>query len=370
MKEEINCEHAIINDCESEETIEKALKEVAGKYWENEITTEQQKAIEEKIKEGKPILIRGFYRTGKSIMVERLRKEFNGRGFLVDGISYTSLIGKEINDFQKHFGETDVIKFVAENEYDSGAGEKKEMIRERMEKSNQAPFDFLNSYSYQKNEKLLLFIDEILDFKNYPEKLKHIANLKNLSNLQPVIILQTLPDGNPPENLFAGYETYYMKPFSIEETRTLVNQPLKGEPVSFDESAIRTIFKFTGGWPIEINRMCYELFELFQENGNLKSVYNSSDVEQLVGSLEKSIEDGIGDLKTYSHIIDNYRTLCRLMNDSQRQMIDDLIGKGEVPVSEIDSNLVQQLVDLSVVITDGRVYRVNGELFKQVVSNY
>lgn len=209
-------------------------------------------------------------------------------------------------------------------------------------------------------------LDEVIGFAEQPEKLKYLADLKGLDNIQLAIVLHRFASfENSFKEIFDGYETHFVKQLTLEEVGTLVRKPLEGTQITFTDDAIQRIFEFTGGRPMEINNVCHALMDQFSEHKNYRFTYRAEDIDGLTG--KETWQFG----ESFRVAIDTYkRVYGRSMSDEERAIIDRLIEEGEVAVSEIDTEKVQPLIDTTFVAKDESkgIYRINGVLFKRVVS--
>ena len=134
--------------------------------------------------------------------------------------------------------------------------------------------------------------------------------------------------------------------------------------LTFTDDAIQRIFEFTGGRPMEINNVCRALMDQFSEHKNYRFTYREEDIDALTG--KETWQFG----ESFRVAVDTYkRVYGRSMSDEERAIIDRLIERDGVPVSEIEAEKVQPLIDTTFVAKDESkgIYRVNGVLFKRVI---
>ncbi|MDP3769702.1 MAG: hypothetical protein Q8R40_02075 [bacterium] len=224
----------------------------------------------------------------------------------------------------------------------------------------------MNDYLASKGEKAFLSLDEIIGFAEQPEKMKYLAGLKNLSQVQLAIVLHRFASFEDSfKEIFDGYETHFVRQLAIEEVGALVRKPLEGTHITFTNGAIQRIFEFTGGRPMEVNNICRALMDQFSEHKNYRFMYRAQDIDGLTG--KETWQFG----ESFRVAIDTYKRVYNFsMSDEERAITDRLIEEGEVPVSEIDADTIQPLIDTTFVTKDESkgVYRVNGILFKRVLS--
>lgn len=365
--------------------IEKLRKERMYEYFENIVDKYEQRSpisdsvvrldqeaeIADTLRSNKPVLIRGNWRMGKTSMVRSLEAHQFGseNSIFIDVMGENVGKGVSTEDFRKYFGVDAIAEFIAEKElFGSELKDKikrEDEIREQIAESQKTSFEFLNDYLAQRGEKVFLSLDEAIGLVEQPEKLKCLADLKGLSNIQLAVVLHRFASVEDQlKAIFQGFETHFVRPLTLEEVGILVRRPLSGTRVTFTDSAIQKIFEFTGGRPMEINNVCRALMSRFSKHKNQKFTYNGNDIDTLTKKTTWYLEE------SFSSAIRNYKQVyTRSMNDEERAIIDRLIKDGEVSVSEIEAEKVQPLIDTTFVAKDEDrgTYRVNGELFKQVV---
>lgn len=336
------------------------------------VRLDQEAKIAETLRGDKPVLIRGNWRIGKTSMTRSLEThQFGSRNsILIDAMAENPGTSESIEDFQKHFGVSAIEKFIAKRELTEAELKEKftkeDEVKKQIAESQKSPFEFLNDYLAQRNEKVFLSLDEVIGFAKQPEKLKCLANLKNLRNIQLSIVLHRIASfENSFKEIFDGYETHFVRPLTLEEVGVLVRKPLEGTHITFADDAIQRIFEFTGGRPMEINNVCRALMDQFSEHKNYRFTYRAEDIDGLTG--KETWQFG----ESFRVAIDTYKQVYeRSMSDEERTIIDRLIEIGEVPISEIDPTTVQPLIDTTFVAKDESkgIYRINGVLFKRVIS--
>ncbi|OGI60641.1 hypothetical protein A2641_01930 [Candidatus Nomurabacteria bacterium RIFCSPHIGHO2_01_FULL_37_25] len=325
------------------------------------VRLDQEAKIVETLRADKPVLIRGNWRMGKTSMMESLQTHQFGlkNSIVADVMMENPYSAKSLKNFQKQFGLNAVVEFIAKREF-----KKKDELRKQITKSRKFPFEFLNDYLIEHGEKVFLSLDEVIFFAEELEKLKYLANLKSLSNIQITLVLHRVAYYESSfKEIFEEYETHFVRALTLEEVETLVRKPLEGTRITFTDDAIQRIFEFTGGRPMEINNVCWALMGS-SEHKNYKFTYSAEDIDAL--TRKETWELG----EPFRIAIVNYKNIyTSSMNNEEQAIIDKLIEKGEVPVSEIEAVKVQPLIDTTFVTRDFAkgAYRINGELFKRVV---
>ena len=337
------------------------------------VRLDQETEIAQKLRNHTPILIRGNWRMGKTSMAASLEAhQFGAESSLfIDAMGEGMGRDVSLEDFEKHFGVYKIGRFIAEKEF-LGAElkdrfEKEDHIRKQIQKSQKKPFEFLNDYLSEKGEKVFLSLDEVIGLAEQPEKLKYLAGLKNLSQVQLAVVLHRFASlENSFKEIFDGYETHFIRPLTIEEVGTLIRRPLEGTSITFTDDAVQKVFEFSGGRPMEVNNFCHALMDQFSEHKKYRFTYRAEDIEELAGKETWQLGE------SFRVAIDTYRRVySRSMSDGERAITDRLVQEGEILTSEVSPDTIQPLIDTTFVTRDDTkgVYRISGELFKRVLAD-
>lgn len=249
------------------------------------VRLDQEVEIAKDLRSHTPVLIRGNWRMGQTSMMHSLEThQFGEKNSIFIGVMTDKT--QSFDDFQKNFGIDEIADFIAEKESFEPKREdmslRTEQIRKAMINSEKNPFEFLNNYLLQKNEKVFLALDEVLGLMNQPEKIKYLASLKNLSQVQLAIIAQRIASSeNTLKEIFNGYKTHFLRPLTIEEVGIMVRKPLEGTEVTFTDDAIHKILEFTGGRPMEIKNVCRALMHKSSQHKKYKFTYRAEDINIL-----------------------------------------------------------------------------------------
>lgn len=99
---------------------------------------------------------------------------------------------------------------------------------------------------------------------------------------------------------------------------------------------------------------------------NYRFAYRAEDVEELTNKSTFALA------RSFGAVIENYKKIYKHgLSNEERTIIDRLGKEHEVPFSEISEQTVQPLIDTALITRDidRRAYRLNGALFKRVVSD-
>ncbi len=361
------------------ERIENYFRNILNQYEEympipdSIVRLDQESAIAKALRSHKPVLIRGNWRIGKTSMLRSLEKHHFGTGntLFIDVGGENIGQDKPPDELAKQFCLTQIASLIAKRELKTTAATNisdiTASIIKQIKNSKKSAFEFLNDYLAKQGQKVFISLDEVMGFTKKPERLSLLASLKGLSNIHLAIALHRLASFDDLfKNVFKGFETYFMRQLTLKEVGLLVRKPLEGTKISFTDAAIWKIFEFTGGRPMEVNNICHALISQFSKPGKYKFTYHAQDIDAFTRKNTFQFE---GDFVV---AIRNYKTVYELaMSDEERRIINKLVKIGEIPVSEIDPEIVKPLLDTTFVVKDKSrgTYRINGELFKRVIAD-
>jgi len=336
--------------------------EQAGIITDSIVRLDQEKAIGDAMDSGKPVLVRGNWRMGKTSMARSLKTHRFGDASVLKDVAMFS--GESLDNFKKALF-YEILRKIKNPEVERDREEERTLIE-----NGQDPFGYLNDHLKSKGETMYVSLDEVIAFADKPEILEYIASLRNHSNIKLNIVLHRYHKYEQRfAEIFKDFETYFIRPLTLEEVRLLITKPLENTPIGFTDEAIQKIFEITGGRPMEVNNICHYLFNPYgdghsEDKKELKIVYGQSDIDKIMIR-------SFWDLKAepFRVAIDTYKRVYeRSMSDEERAIIDRLISEKQVLVADIDKALIQPLVDTTFVkIVDG-YYSINGSLFIRVVE--
>jgi len=215
------------------------------------VRLDQEEALLESLRAKVPILVRGYYHVGKTSMAKTIvRRHYQNDVYLTG----TGEIKAPFEEFKKTFGIRQVRQYILERErpeiMDEQIRQAEREIEKRIDESDLSPLGYLDRYLGQRGEQALLVLDEVMHIVGTRdrEKLNYLASLRELANLDLIIILhRSAEDEELLGETFAGFETYYPRALTFEEVNLLVHRPLEGTPIRFTPGAIREVLAFTGG---------------------------------------------------------------------------------------------------------------------------
>ena len=262
------------------------------------VRRDQELEITEELRDGKPVLIRGTWRIGKSSMLLSLANHKFGKENSLFVTATDERIAKDATeyDFINHFGKGKISNFIAGKKLPAKESDNLEGYGKRLDRQNEIgrlisesgkdPFEYLNDFLAERNETVFLAVDEAANLGEHPaEFLEYLASLKNFSQLRIAVVLHRLAEFDEVfPKIFEGYKTHFMRALSIEETGDLIRRPLEGTPINFDDEAVQKIFEFTGGRPMEIHNVCHALMDQLSKLKSYKITYRADDIEKIIKS--------------------------------------------------------------------------------------
>lgn len=338
------------------------------------VRLDQEQAIFEDLEAGMPVLIRGNWRIGKTSMALSLaKKRYQGNALFIDAQGYSGS-DETIGDFRRDFGAHDIEQFITDREFEgkdidfNTQRARAVELKEDMKTQSVTPFEYLDKFLEQRKEKAYVAIDEVIMYASEPDKLRYLENLKDFKNMKLAIVLHRI---HKYEQLFGkvfeGFKTHFMRELSEQEIATLVRHPLKDTQITFTDGAIGELASFSGGRPMEINNLCGTLMNPDSDDKKLKLVHRASDIQEVASKP-------LWELKyTFGVAIHTYgRVYSHSMSDSERAIVDELVVKGQLPISSVETEKIQPLIDTTFVRKDEKagIYSLNGNLFKRVIQDH
>ncbi|MFA5842171.1 MAG: hypothetical protein WC882_00620 [Candidatus Gracilibacteria bacterium] len=251
---------------------------------QSEVRLDQEIAVAEALKSGHSVLLRGHERVGKSTFCSSLRE----KKLATETTLHIDLCGerREMNQL----GDREVAQYIASRT----AGSLSSVVEE-MGGSGKPPFEYLNNWLAARGEIMTLSFDEVFSFRknreNYLECWEYLAGLKHLSNVRLMLVLHAY-QGHEEDfsEIFQGFNTFWVHPLSLAETRHLVERPFYGKGVTMTEDAIQEIHEFSGGRPMEIHILCKALFMDASTANRQNLIFTKRDVLEVEAEARKNVE--------------------------------------------------------------------------------
>jgi hypothetical protein len=342
------------------------------------VRLEQERDIAQSLAAHRPVLIRGNWRQGKTSMVLSLKNHYYmGQESLFVDASAISYDFEDVSfeQFKYEFCLYEIASVMAKkelptSEYDKRL-EQEEVLADTIKASGKTPFAYLNDYLKERGETIYLAIDELISFAKRKEQLAYIASIQQFDHIQLAFVLHRIHEYEELfDRVFDGYETYFVQPLTVEETRKLVMAPCERKGITFTNEAIEKIHEITGGRPIEIQVLCRAIFNPYKDNDRDLAIhkldYTDEDVQQIVEAPFWKLED------VFKNIIRNYKKIFKLsLSDEERNIILQLV-ENKIPLNEVNADIVQPLIDTTFVKIDKEsgAYQINGDFFRKVISEY
>ncbi len=332
------------------------------------IRLDQSQKIISDLREGKPLLIRGIHGIGKTAMFLKcmMPGTLKYEDLLIDLRTIFSLPLEKIDldEFKIFFKRAlwrEISRHIAQRESEE---EKEE---ERIKSSNMEPLEYLEKYLEDHDSSVSLVVDEAIALRNSPECFEYLLQLKDSLNLKRIHLAIILHYSHKLEcqhqELIGEYETHWIRSITLEETTRIIREPLKGKPIKLTDEAVYKIHEITGGRPQEIHRLCQALFFPDPENKPNKLVYEEEDIEK--PSPHNKI---ITDIPELSVPAKELAKAYQMLSLEQQEFMQRLSRDGAVSVSEIADEIVEPLVNLTLVIKEDGRCRINGGLLQKVVE--
>lgn len=325
------------------------------------VRLDQEHKISDLLIEGRPVAVRGFWRMGKTSMLEAVEK--------YSSISEIKLFVEpqiRVNpqkEFSLEFAILETSNLIAKIENEAGLNvdqNNQEEVAHKIEESGLPPLVFLAEYLQSKGKTAVIFVDEVIKLKNESE-VSFIAGLSKYSSLKICAVLhQNNDDEATYDRYFADYEQIYVRKLNLDEVREILHRPLKDSAVMFTESAVQWIYEFTGGRPMEVQNVGREMVV----NATVKNQTAVIDSAILENS-KRSLQRYGGPLST---ALENYRKVYEhALSELQMKLVTSLAKAQIVRIGEIDLSIVQPLINCTWITEVDGNYQLNGELLKMQI---
>lgn len=327
------------------------------------IRLDQEKRISDDLNAYGKVLIRGYWRIGKTSTALSVGKHyFGGNPLFLDP---STLVNEPLEKFKAWFGNTQVAGFIALKEMPTSnqvdQDEYQEQIINDISKSSDGPLVYLNEYLKSKSEKAYLVIDEIIGLVDQPDKMEYLTGL-NLDHLKLAVVLHRIAKYEPYLlELFRDYKTHFVRSVTDDELGKLLSNPLADTQVSFDSQAQKDIYRFSGGRPMEVHAVAKTLTASTSKFFEAKKVYGPEQVEKITQAR-------LNQLTYLESAIENYKLIFRhALSDAEKDLVIDAANGQNL--TNADRQVVQPLLDTLVLVEDSVYgYRLNGDLFKKVIQ--
>lgn len=327
------------------------------------IRINQQQSISADLQQGFAVAVRGTRRIGKTSMLKTLVTMDSGIFINTQRYNYGQ---EKYADTLLTFGIDDIADFFSRQKENNRSTEKwkrKAQIKEEMRQANISPFEALNTYVENKTP-ILIAIDEVVAIPT-KEFFQFIVNLRQYSNLRIAVDLARVSQYEQMAlQIFGDFKEHYIQGLSHSEIEDFLKHIVSDYQIWFQQGAIKEIGEFSGGRPMEINQVLYELFFNESKTGGAKSEYDLSDIQQITKAALTRYKPA------FSVVTDNYEEeYYRALNDRERNCLQLMLRKGMIPESEIDPDIVTSLLLLNFIKRDidTKDLSINGRLFEQVL---
>lgn len=323
------------------ERIEKYFDDIATKYEERApiadsiVRGEQEENIFRDLEDGRSVLVRGYWRTGKTSMLFSLKshKYSDCEDLFIDASADYKSRKCDIEQFKNRFGIHHVARLLTSCEYQGDDHHERNAIetskKEEIMQSGKTPFEYLNDYMFARGSVALVEIDEAIGFADDEEKMSHLASLSRYPALRVLIVLHRISKHEEMiERIFGGFKTHFITPISSEESATLITKPVENTQVKFTDDAIDELHRFTGGRPMEIQNVCNALMDPMSEVAKYQAIYDASDIQAVTKDWDH--------YEFFEVARDTYRRILEYaLSEEERKIIEKLAEVGSMQIDEV-----------------------------------
>ncbi len=331
------------------------------------VRIEQQQKIIDDLEEGVPTVVEAYWRHGKTSMLKSIGREWEEKNDIEPLYMDVSMREHDwknasAEETRESFGEYNVSRYLRQfpdiepEEYEA-------------ERKDKTPFQALDSLMQKQGKRVLVEMDELLGIAqkgdgSFEAIMQDMKGLKNISVLIAWHPLDTL--AKEADVAYAGYERKPIKPLSIEDAKTLIERPLKSvdSKVSFSDDAIKKIYDYAGGRPMDMNLFCAQLTGGSKFDAVQKMRYEADDIETFIKKNNLSNTRIASDAftATCKNIPDLFNHI--LMGEHKNAIEKMARENGQVASSELSQDIANELINLGLIVKEEKsdTYRINGQL--------
>lgn len=336
--------------------------ECGGVITDSIVRRDQEGAITHDLDGGKPVLIRGNWRMGKTSMAASLATHTYGEDRTLTW-SLDTFSAKTVSEYQDEFAYF-IADWIAEH---SARPNDREKIFADMKTGQPDPFAHLNTYLAEKGDTVFVALDEVIVLaQSNQDVLHYLASLQQYDRIKLAIVLHRYAEFEQSfQDIFQNFSTHFLRPLTMEEVGALVRQPLQGTCVTVADDVIAEIYAVTGGRPLEVNILCARI--LFDEKHVKQRHRFTVQRGDVTGAMDLNNWDVRGGWKG---VLENYKKIYERSMNSQERAIIDRLRVNDIPDTELNEQIVQPLIDTTFVRHDKQknVYQINGDIFRAFLN--
>lgn len=303
--------------------------------------------IEQDLQNQTPVLLRGFYGAGKTVITRQIADTFRKKGDIT--LNFDARIYKSLEPFYLRFGRQAIAElFNKEKE-------------EKLKHGNLSALDQFHAFLERTKRKALVTIDEVVGLLPDFSKLRVIADLQRYEHFQIAVILHRIPRHEEQfAALFEGWKTHWIRSFTREEMGRFLRSKVEGKGISFSDDALEAIYWVSGGRSWEMERFCWHLH------------FENPDIAKFQGDdVRNYLEAFVNDFRTSQFIMSSVTglpALFALISAREREILEYFAG-ASVPTANVlfSEAEIAPLVLSGIMERDGNGYRVRGELMRRMI---
>ncbi len=290
---------------------------------ESIVRLDQERAVADSLRAGRPVVIRGVWRAGKTSLGHALRRNFPGPFVHEDVGPYGTELSAE--SFRASLAET----------VDERPGDERTIV-----------------------------IDEAIALADRPDLLGVIDDLRAPGVRLAVVAHWTRNTDQAMRRAFDGYDAHFVRLLTRDEVRLVALRPFVGTPVTFTDAAVDRLADLSGGRALEVQLLCSALLDPSKPFWRDDATFDASDVDRLSGNeiaMRQLADEG---LSHYRKVYDS------AFDEEDRALFRSIAENGGAAAGDADPARVRPLLDIAYLRSesDGS-YRTNGELFERFVRS-
>jgi hypothetical protein len=331
------------------------------------VRIEQQNEILEQLEAGNIVVIEAYMRQGKTSMLKSLGnawdKKYNQQALFIDSSMMADVCEKPREDFNKEFALFKISSYIRNNFEDISRAEIMEDLKDK------DPLVYLDELLGKRGKNILLEVDEFTTLleKNNNNAKEFMDKIKNFKNIKTIIAWHAFDIyADKANDSFKDCIRTPIKPLTIDDTKLFIEDHLKkiGSDVNFSDDAIKRIYDYTGGRPMDTGFFLAQLTGGSHLEAVKRMKYEKTDIDDFIikNHLELSWKANQAFKATVKNIPDIYNSV---LNEKHKNTLTEVVNMGgEVPLSNIEELNANELINLGLIAKNenNNTYKINGEL--------
>lgn len=370
------------------------------------IKLQEENAILEKLNDAGALILRAFWRMGKTEMTAYM---FSRKNLLENVISvnfqerpHTSLKWLSPAEFKKQLALDSVVELISTRrfmqaddpeaiEFTALQAEVRSEVVEAGEKGV-APLEYLNSEISKSGDPVYVVFDEFITLASIPEHVRTLGEVAALEYIRPIYILQRARGAQPAymtqtakgkddiclAELSEDIPQHYVECISPEDCAKICNALGRLASHEFTPEAVEVVRDWSGGAPFEAKIFAFaallkKITSEDSDSGNGDGQISQEDaekaIEKLMANPRALYKSGLDEART------NYFKILGIgLKAGEVELLDRIAQTDGIPLTEIDVEKASELEKFRLLRIEPNeeyqlICRIEGKFFKHFLLN-